>query len=222
FYKTDYFLANFRSVDQEVLIGWIPAGVSGAGSAAQRFRLTANTIYSIPDFLAGGSGRLSQTGVGSILVTGGLTRTNTFASNDYVVGLSRVWTQQPGSSGTTSFASWSPPSDALHGDVLAILVGLRQNADFRSNYALVNLDPVNTRGWTISYLSGGPSSPVSLPPMSMQQIAVPSTVTSTSTGYISIGATPFSTPTTDLRWAFIGTSADNTTGDPWITLAYKF
>jgi hypothetical protein len=222
FYRTDYFLANFRSVDQEVLIGWIPAGVSGVGQSAQRFNLTANTIYSIPDFLAAGTGRLNKSGVGSILVTGVLAGTNTADPNAYVVGMSRVWTQQPGSTGTTSFASWSPPSDALHGDVQAVIVGLRQNADFRSNYALVNLDPVNSRSWTVNFLSGGSPSTVTLPPLSMQQLAVPSTVPTTSSGYLSIQATPFSTPTTDFRWTFVATTADNVTGDPWISLAYKF
>ena len=222
FYRTDYFLANFRSIDQEVLIGWIPAGVSGVGQPAQRFNLVANTIYSMPDFLAAGSGKLNKSGVGSILVTGVLTGTNTADPNAYVVGMSRVWTQQPGSTGTTSFASWSPPSDALHGDVQAVIVGLRQNADFRSNYGLVNLDPVNSRSWTVNFLSGGATATVTLPPLSMQQLAVPSTIPTTSNGYLAIQATPASTPVTDFRWTFFATTADNVTGDPWISLAYKF
>src|SRR5262249_17555134 len=38
-YRSDYFLSNIRSVNQEVLIGWIAAGVNNAGASTQRFSL---------------------------------------------------------------------------------------------------------------------------------------------------------------------------------------
>src|ERR1700737_4925529 len=67
FFRTDYFLVNGRGVPQEILVGFLAAGVTNAGAPAQRFVANANTAYAIDDYLGMGTGRLNQTGVGSHL-----------------------------------------------------------------------------------------------------------------------------------------------------------
>src|SRR5262249_25742672 len=64
FYMTDYFLVNGRGSTQEILIGFMPAGVSSVNQPTSRYQLAANTTYSIPDFLGSGTGDLNVSGVG--------------------------------------------------------------------------------------------------------------------------------------------------------------
>jgi hypothetical protein len=219
FFKTDYVGANIRSVSQEVLIGWIAAGVNNAGAPTQRFMLAANTVYSIPDFL---NGTFNQSGVGAVLITSVQPGTSTPDFSGLVAGYTRIWTVQPGaSSGTNSFTITSVNPNTIHGDVNAIIVGVRQNNDFRANYGLVNLDPVNSRTWNVSAIAGNSSSwQVTLPPVSMQQYATPSSVTPTSSGYFLFQLTP--TLTTDFQWYGFANSADNITGDAWFSAAFWF
>lgn len=221
FFRSDYFLSNIRSLNQEVLIGWIAAGVDNSGAPTTRFSLNANTVYSIPDFLSGGSGRISQTGVGSILITAVQTGTSTVDFGGMISGSLRISTNQPGSSGTNSFTLNAVNPNTIHGDVNAIVFGCRQNTAFRANYGLVNLDTVNSRTWTVTAIAGNTSSwSITLPPVSMSQFATPSSVSPTSTGYFIYQFTP--TLTTDFQWYGFTNSADNITGDAWFNAAFWF
>ncbi len=53
----------------------------------------------------------------------------------------------------------------------------------------------------------------------MQLVAVPATVTPSPNGYLTVTYVPFDTPGTDFRWSAFGVSADNVTGDSWLSLA---
>jgi len=215
-YRSDYFASNIRSTNQEILVGWIAAGVNNAGAPTMRFSLNANTVYSIPDFLSGGSGRLNQTGVGSILITGVLPGTSTPDTSAMIAGSMRIWTMENAtSSGTNSFTLNAANPNRIQGDVNVIVFGVRQDNNFRTNYTLVNLDPVNSRSWTVTAIAGNTSSwTVSLPPVSMQQFATPSSVVHTSTGYFLYQFTPTFTGSSP-QWSASGQSADNVTGDAW-------
>jgi hypothetical protein len=221
FFKTDGFFANFRNANQEVLVRFIPQGVSGSGQPAVRTSLNALTNVAAEDVLGPASGDLSRTGVGALLITAVLPGTNTLDTNGKLLAMFRIWTPQPGSAGTASFGAWGPPSDNIHGLNGAIALGLRQNTAFRTNVGLVNLDPVNTRSWTVTILSAGTptSSTIALAPLSMQLIAVPATITQSQNGYLAVTFVPFATPGTDFRWSAFGVTADNITGDSWLNLA---
>jgi hypothetical protein len=220
FFKTDGFFANFRNTNQEVLVRFVTQGVSGAGQTPLRLSVNALTNIAAVDLL-GPESDLSRTGVGALLITAVLPGTNTVDTNGKLLSMFRIWTPQPGSAGTTSFGAWGPPSDNIHGFNGAIALGLRQNTAFRTNVGLVNLDPVNTRSWTVTILSAGtPTSfPIALAPLSMQLIAVPATITPSPNGYISVLFVPSATPATDFRWSAFGVTADNITGDSWLNLA---
>ena len=221
FFRSDYFLSNIRGISQEVLIGWIAAGVNNASAPTQRFSLNANTSYSIPDFLSGGSGRINQSGVGSILITGVMPSTSSVDFSAQISGSLRIWTMEPGSTGTNSFTLNAVNPNTIHGDVNALVFGLRQNDAFRANYGLVNLDPVNSRTWTVTSIAGNTTSwSVTLPPVSMGQFALPATVAPTSTGYQLLQYTP--SLTTDFQWYGFANSADNVTGDAWFNAAFWF
>jgi hypothetical protein len=218
FFKTDGFFANFRNADQEVLVRVIPQGES----AAEPLRLSINALTNIAaDDVLGPESGLSRNGVGALLITAVLPGTNTLDTGAQLLGLFRIWTPQPGSAGTTSFGAWGPPSDNIHGLNGAIALGLRQNAAFRTNVGIVNLDPVNTRSWTVTIRSGGAPTvlTITVAPLSMQLVAVPTTITPTQNGYLSVTYVPFATPGTDFRWSAFGVTADNVTGDSWLTLA---
>jgi hypothetical protein len=218
FFKTDGFFANFREINQEVLVRFIPQGVSAA--APLRLSIDSLTNIAAADLL-GPESLLSRTGVGALLLTAVVPGTDTVDTSGKLHALFRIWTPQPGSAGTTSFGAWGPPSDNIHGFNGAIALGLRQNAAFRTNVGIVNLDPVNTRSWTVTIRSGGAPTilPVTLPPLSMQLVAVPTTITPTQNGYLSVTYVPSATPATDFRWSAFGVTADNVTGDSWLSLA---
>jgi hypothetical protein len=220
FFKTDGFFANFRNVNQEVLVRFITQGVSAAGQPAVRETIGALSNIAADDIF-GPESDLSLTGVAALLITAVLPGTNTVDTSAQLLAMSRIWTPQPGSAGTNSFGAWGPPSDNIHGLNGAIALGLRQNAAFRTNVGIVNLDPVNARSWTATIRSSGtPTSfTITLPPLSMQLVAVPATISPSANGYLSVTYVPFNGPGTDFRWSAFGVSADNVTGDSWLSLA---
>jgi hypothetical protein len=220
FFKTDAFLANFRNINQEVLVRFIPQGVSAVGQPPLRSMLSALTNVAAADVL-GPQSDLRMTGVAALLITAVLPGTETPDASAKLLALFRIWTPQPGSAGTTSFGAWGQPSDNIHGSNGAIALGLRQNAAFRTNVGIVNLDPVNTRRWTVTIRSSGTPTTltITLPPLSMQLVAVPATITLSQNGYLSVAYVPFATPATDFRWSAFGVTADNLTGDSWLSLA---
>jgi hypothetical protein len=220
FFKTDGFFANFRNINQEVLVRFITQGVSAAGQPPLRLSIDALANIAAADLL-GPESDLSRTGVGALLITAVVQGTNTVDTSAQLLAQFRIWTPQPGSAGTASFGAWGPPSDNIHGSNGAIALGLRQNAAFRTNIGIVNLDPVNTRSWTVTIRSTGTptSSTIALAPLSMQLTAVPATITPSPNGYLAVTYVPSATPATDFRWSAFGVTADNITGDSWLSLA---
>jgi hypothetical protein len=214
FFRTDFFINNNRLSEQEVLIAWLPQGVSAAGLQASRFSLAANTVYLTSDFLSGGAGRLSETGVGSILVTGVIPGTNTVDTNALLEGGDRISTFEPGSNGTNSFTMEGQFEDVF-GSTTATAIGLRQDAGFRSNVGIVNLDPNSAHTWTVRVVGIGQSTSfnVTVPALSMVQTAVPAGFTP---GYFFAELTPDASIGVE-DWSCYGVTADNTTGDAWVS-----
>jgi hypothetical protein len=213
FFHTDYFLSNGRNAPQEILVGFIAAGVSNVGQPATRFQLAANGNYAITDFLGTGTGRLNKTGVGALLIVGVLTGTNTNDSNARLYGAARIWTFEPGSTGTNSFTEWAVDPRANHGDFNFIAAGARQNDAFRANFGLINLDMTRSRTFTVMFFAGSTASmTVTLPPLSMSELAVPA-FTPTDTGYFLFDVFP--NDFDDFNWNGFVVTADNVTGDAW-------
>lgn len=221
FFRTDYFLINGRSTSQEILVGFIAAGVGNAGAPTTRFVLSPSTAYAIDDFLGTGTGRLNKSGVGSLLITSVFAGSNTFDSGGLLYGSARIWTNEPSSTGTNSFTTWASSPGAIHGDFVVGAIGGRQNNDFRSNYGLINLDSF-TRSFTVIVTSGGVNTTLSatLSGISMVQLALPSTLPTGGNGYIVVQVFP--NDNADFMWNSFVTTADNLTGDAWLSPAVVY
>ena len=222
FFITDYFLMNGRGATQEVLIGFMPSGATGVNQPTFRYQLAANTTYSIPDFLGSGQGNLNISGVGSLLITSVLPSSSTMDTNGQLYGAARIWTQEPGSLGTNSFTEWAVEPGVIHGPGEVAVIGARQNANFRANFGVVNLDVLNTRTWTITILTTTGSTATAtatIPPLSMGLLAVPSTVDGGTNGYLLQHFTPPSSMTS--AWYAFGTSADQHNGDAWYSVGIQ-
>jgi hypothetical protein len=215
FFHTDYFLVNGRGAIQEILIAFLAAGVTNVGQPALRFQLNPNTTYSVTDFLGAGAGRLNKTGVGSLLIVGVLSGTNTADTGALLYGAARIWTFEPGSTATNSFTEWAVDPRLIHGDFNGIAVGGRQNADFRANFGLINLDATRSRTFTALFFGGSSMQmSVTLPPLSMAELAVPA-ITPTDSGYFL--ANFFPNDTDDFQWNGFVVTADNISGDAWLS-----
>ncbi|HEY6930115.1 MAG TPA: hypothetical protein VJA66_10600 [Thermoanaerobaculia bacterium] len=223
FYITDYFLMNGRGASQEVLIGFMPSGVTGVNQPTSRYQLAANTTYSIPDFLGSGSGDLNISGVGSLLITAVLPGTGTLDTNGQLYGAARIWTQEPGSaSASTSFTEWAVEPGVIHGPGEVAVIGARQNANFRANFGVVNFDVLNARTFAVTIITTTgqtASATATIPPLSMGQVAVPSSVDGGSNGYLLLHFTPPSSMNS--AWYAFGTSADQLNGDAWYSVGIQ-
>jgi hypothetical protein len=223
FYIADQFLMNGRGATQEVLIGFMPSGVTGVNQPTYRYQLAANTTYSIPDFLGSGQGDLNISGVGSLLITAVLAGTSTRDTNGQLYGAARIWTQEPGSSATTSFTEWAVEPGVIHGPSEVAVIGARQNANFRANFGVVNLDLLNARTFAVTIITTTGSTATAtatIPPLSMGQVAVPSTVDGGANGYLLLHFIPPSSMTS--AWYAFGTSADQINGDAWYSVGVQF
>src|SRR5262249_46233865 len=154
---------------------------------------------------------------GSLLITAVLPGTGTLDTNGQLYGAARIWTQEPGtSSATTSFTEWAAEPGIIQGPGLAAAVGARQNPDFRAKFGVVSFDILNARTFTITIITTTgttATATVTIPPLSMAQVAVPSSVDGGTNGYLLVHFLPPSSMTS--AWYPFVTSADQHNGDAW-------
>ena len=136
----------------------------------------------------------------------------------------RVWAPMPNGSGTTSqsiYAStlYSPAVDDFQ-PIAGVMYGLRQDANFRTNYGVVNMSD-KRMSFVVSFSSPSGvtrSETVFVEPNSMTQRAAPPATF----GPLTISVTPDQeTPATlDIgAWTAYASSVDNRTGDAWYSKA---
>lgn len=223
-FQTDLTIANQSHSSGATLVDvyWLPRDVAGTGTPVARLTLQPGAIELYEDFV---TRTLNRSGLGTIIL-----RTVHEDGSDNLAGridaFARVWTPMPGSGGTTSQAVhastlYTPQIDDLQ-PIHGLVYGLRQDAQFRANYGLVNLSP-KPLTFTVSFRSRGATitEVVTLEPHSMTQRAVPAAVTGPLTIVVSgqqeIGII---NPTAAFRpWAAYGSSVDNITGDAWYSKA---
>jgi hypothetical protein len=213
FFRSDVTLINYNSAPQDVVALWWAAGTSNplATTAGTRLTLPPTQALTITDFVAS---VFHLQGLGAIVlipVTG-----NTFDGTAAVDGLSRIYTKQPGSEGTVSqeFASVDPDSFSAIDEAAAL--GLRQDANFRTNFGLVNLDEV-PHVVHVRFIGERAQSAidVTVPADGMIQQAMPAG---------DYGALTIVYDITDagvnfVTWIAFASSTDNITGDGWVSLA---
>ena len=206
FFRSDVTIANRGDFDQYIAVAWFARSVNNGNASVKRFIIPASTTVIERDFV----GRiLGQSGLGSILVVATDSSGNVDETAE-IDGFSRIWTPQPGTSGTTSqeFAAVSL-EDTL---ATSYAYGLRQDAGYRTNVGLVNIwDTENTFTINVVGLQGQTSFTQRVLPYSMEQVSIPAG--NWSDLYLRIE----SAPTNFNWWSAYGVSVDNVTGDGWIS-----
>ena len=210
-FHSDIAVVNLRGVTQRVQFQWIPQ-VGSPERAPFEIDIPAGTAIRVEHFVRD---VLGITGLGSIVVTGmASASTGDPAAVLYVT--SRIWTIQPGTSGTSSQTLSTIPTTSINTPTAAIF-GLRRDNRYRVNVGVINLDATRTQTFQIT--DGNPPSTVhtvTLPPLTMHQVGFPR-VSADLTQVLITNATPEATRSN--LWTAYGSSVDNVTGDSWSELA---
>jgi hypothetical protein len=215
FFHSDISIVNFSSHDQLVKLDWIPQ--SGGTGSATTLTIPAQSGIRSADFVAT---YMNQTGLGSIMVSG-VTAAGVPDTSALLFASTRIWTMQPGSSGTTSQSLPAVPVSTVNTQIAALFAsgGADNPAGYRTNVGIVNLDPINPQTYLILLPSqtGGATvgGQITLQPMSMQQVSVGSGIAPTQEILIQNITTVGRTNS----WLAYGSSVDNVTGDAWSELA---
>jgi hypothetical protein len=213
FFKSDITVGNFAERTQAVRLTWLPQGATATYSTT--INLGPRSFIRSDDFV---HDFLGQSGLGAIVVTG----VNGFGLDQtaQLYAASRIWTPQPGTTGTTSQSLPSIPTSTINTTDAALfsLGGTGVGNGFRMNVGLVNLDPVNAQTFMIVFTQSPLpfAIPVTVAPMSMQQGTLGSTNFFNPEVLITNG-TPEATRSN--LWVAYGSTVDNVTGDAWSQLA---
>lgn len=218
FFRTDLTINNNDDEPQDVFVLWIPIGGGEPDGGVMTLPAGVPPITFV-DFV----GReLGITGLGSLafIAVDETLNVDEFSSLD---GFSRIWTRQPGSTGTVSqpFPGINP--DYLLFETDGFLLGLRQDANFRTNYGIVNLDDASSHTFTVTVFperNGGSQGfiqfPVTVGPLGMTQASIPAGDFGALTIVVSTDADAGDEP---FSWTTYASSTDNITGDGWVSNA---
>jgi len=211
FFRSDITIGNFNGTDQNVGVGFLRQGQDNSQVPLTYFTVPANTVVSINDFVGT---QLKTSGLGALIFIGYDSTGKNVDNNAFLDGFSRIWTPQPGSTGTVSqsFPSVSLLDSA--DDFTAFALGLRADANFRTNAGIVNLDTV-AHTWTVTSINNGQSLQVTVPAFSLAQPSVPVSFAGT-TGNLSL---MYDVSGSGFFWSAYASSVDNVTGDGWVSRA---
>jgi len=215
FFRSDITLANYRDTAQQVLVGFWTQGSTNTLNPAnyKAITLPPGQFVTVQDFVATA---LGTSGLGTLIF---IPYTGTdFDGTGAIDGFSRIYTKQPGSTGTVSqpFDAVDPDTQSLQFIDEAVALGLRQDANFRTNFGIVNVDAAD-HVYKVSFIG--------------EKLQTTLTVTVKAYGMIqtSIPAGDYGAVTilyqiTDagnnfVSWVGYASSTDNTTGDGWVSLA---
>ena len=214
FFRSEVNILNYGSTDANLEMRWIPRPGEGT-SAVTIATLPAGRGLGASDFVTNVLGR---SGLGSVIITA-LGPGGTVDTNARLYVSARIWTNQPGTGGTTSQSFNTLPLNSISSERLAI-IGLRRDAQFRLNVGIVNLDATREQQFNITV--GGASAPseatpLTVPALTMQQVGVAGAA-QTGLQIIVENVTPLATRSN--QWIAYGSSVDNVTGDSWSMLGF--
>jgi hypothetical protein len=218
FFRSDVTLVNYGPAPRTVLVAFWPAGTSNpptatAGANSKIITLPANQSTRFIDVVAS---VLNLQGVGSLLVIP--VAGSNFDGSGAIDGFSRIYTKQPGSNGTVS-----QPFDAVDPDTFsaplvdeAVALGLRQDADFRTNFGIVNVDDKD-RIFKVTFIGEKltTSTTVTVKGFGMIQQGIPAG----DYGALQIVYQVTNAGSDFVTWVGYASSTDNISGDGWVSLA---
>lgn len=212
FFRSDISVFNYRNAAQRVAVRWLPQNVSGVGMPSVVITIPAFGGLSSEDFV---TDVVHQTGLGALVFTT-ITDENVTDTNGRIYVTARVWSPQPNTSdATVSQTFLAIPTSSINNNASLTILGQRIGSRYRTNVGIVNLDTVE-RSFTITQNSDFPTlvpitTPVTVPPLSMRQVQLPSDNQVT---VLQIIVTPDGAINPAL-WHAYGSSVDNKTGDAW-------
>jgi hypothetical protein len=212
FFRSDITLINYRATPQTIRLQWLPQNTTGVGIPAVEMTIGASSGFASEDFV---TNVMQRSGLGAILVTGITGTGGDPDSAAQLVATSRIWTNQPGSSGTTSQSLPSIGTSDINSAVVAVL-STRRDSRFRTNTGIVNLSQSVQRFSVAVNGSGGTDiQQVDVQPFSMTLFLVPGAASSVP---LQIQVSNISATSRSTSWVAFGSSVDNITGDAWTTL----
>ena len=213
FFHSDITVLNYRATAQRVAFTWLPNGQ--AAGAPMILTIGPNSGLISEDFVGT---ILGQSGLGALLITG-VDAAGNFDPGALLYATERVWTPQPGTSGTTS-QSFPAIATSDINMIRATILGQRIDARYRTNVGIVNLDTVD-RSFNIVQTTDDPNAPtntamVTVPARSMVQVPLANLYAAA----LQILVQPLVEINPTL-WMAYGSSVDNTTGDSWSSLGFQ-
>jgi len=215
FFRSDVTLVNYRNTPQQVLAGFWAQGSTNTIDPAnfKTITLPPGQFVTVQDFVATA---LGKSGLGTLIF---IPYTGTdFDPNGAIDGFSRIYTKQPGSTGTVSqpFDAVDPDTQSLQYVDEAIALGLRQDTDFRTNFGIVNVDG-SDHVYKVSFVGEKLQTTVTVTVKAygMIQQAIPAG----DYGAVSILFQLTDAGNNFVSWVGYASSTDNITGDGWVSLA---
>ncbi|MEO8033583.1 MAG: hypothetical protein ABI837_04075 [Acidobacteriota bacterium] len=211
FFRSETIILNRRNTAQNVALTYLPiGGANNCNLNVKILRLEAGKFYYWLDFV---SEVFNTSGLAAVVVSGVDANGNVDA-NAAIDGNSRIWSPQPGTSGTTSqnFPSISVqmPAGAQSS------FGLRQDPGFRTNYGIFNIGQVRrTFDILVNGLQGSTTFSRDVDGCSAVLTALPGGT---------FGAMELIIGPRDGQGGYIsyGSSVDNVTGDSWSIVGRSF
>jgi hypothetical protein len=212
FFHSDIAIYNLRDQAQNVILQWLPRGTSGASLAPVQIRLNPLSGIISEDFVAD---IVHQQGLGAMLVTAA-TDAGQLDIGGRLIVTSRVWTPQPGTTGTVSQTLPTVATSEINTNAPAIL-GQRISDQYRANVGIVNLSQTDQMFDVLQNSDDPTFAPVvqtvTVPAFAMQQISLLNARASA----LQVRVTP-RTAISASQWVTYGSSVDNVTGDAWSSL----
>jgi hypothetical protein len=212
FFRSDVTIANWNDTSQLIGVLWLPNGDPN-GLDALILALDESSIVTVEDFVGE---FLELQGLGSLILLPLANEEGDFDDNAAFDVYSRIWTPQPNATGTVSQPFPGVEPDYMTNEEEGIVLGLRQNAQYRTNYGIMNIseDDLTFNMRVESEESSDAVTTVTVPSLSMVQTGIPAGTY----GALSLSFEVTSTPTSEFTWVAYGTSTDNTTGDGWVSI----
>lgn len=216
FFRSDVTLVNYGSAPEQVLAGlWVQGTTNSLNPANYKtITLQPNSFVTIQDFVVNGLGLSNALGALVFLPYTG----TALDPNAAVDGFSRIYTKQPGSTGTVSQPFEAVDPDFFSAQLLdeGISLGLRQDADFRTNFGIVNTDS-SDHVFKLTFMGEKLTTTltITVKAFGMIQQAIPAG---------DYGALQVVFQVTDagnniVTWVGYASSTDKVTGDGWVSLA---
>jgi hypothetical protein len=214
FFRSDITIINYRASAQRIRLQWLPQTVTGIGGAAVEMTIAGSSGFASEDFV---TNVMQRSGLGAILLTG-ITAGGDVDQAAQLVASSRIWTPQPGSSGTTSQSLPSLATADINSSTQAIM-SERRDSRYRLNVGIVNLS--NTPQRYQVFAAGSSATDLQQVDVEAFSMVLFKLAGLDSSLPLQIQVSNISASARSSNWVAFASSVDNVTGDAWTTIGFN-